>query len=98
MGEDNLVRTFGFCIHPIDPRRDVKRKFPLLGKTLPLSWIHFFSRYFPPLYISEIKGLRSKTGVEAQGWFVACPMTPLRLMTVPMLEVRRYTDHAVFCV
>ena len=77
------MQTFGFCIHPIDPRRDVKRKFPLLGRYLPLSWIHFFSRYFPPLTISQIKGLRSKTGVEAQGWFVACPMTPQRLLTVP---------------
>jgi predicted amino acid dehydrogenase len=77
------VRTFGFCIHPIDPRRDVKRKFPLLGRYLPLSWIHFFSRYFPPLYISQINGLRSQTGVEAQGWFVACPMTPQRLLSVP---------------
>ena len=77
------MRTFGFCIHPIDPRRDVKRKFPRLGKYLPLSWIHFLSRYFPPLYISQINGLRSKTGAEAQGWFVACPMTPQRLQTVP---------------
>ena len=77
------MRTFGFCIHPIDPRRDVKRKFPLLGRTLPLSWIHFLSRYFPPLYISQINGLRSQTDVEAQGWFVACPMTPERLLTVP---------------
>lgn len=77
------MRTFGFCIHPIDPRRDVKRKFPLLGRYLPLSWIHFLSRYFPPLYISQVSGLRSSTGVEAQGWFVACPMTPQRLLSVP---------------
>ena len=77
------MRTFGFCIHPTDPRRDVKRKYPLLGRTLPLSWIHFFSRYFPPLKISQISGLRSQTGIEAQGWFVACPMTPQRLLTVP---------------
>ena len=77
------MQTFGFCIHPIDPRRDVQRKFPLLGRYLPLRWIHFLSRYFPPLRISQIKGLRSRTGAEAAGLFVACPMTPERLLSVP---------------
>ena len=42
-----------------------------------------FFAVFSAAYISQINGLRSKTGVEAQGWFVACPMTPQRLLTVP---------------
>ena len=31
--------NFAFIIHPIDPKRDVQRKFPALGKALPASAI-----------------------------------------------------------
>ncbi len=78
------MNTFAFIIHPIDPKKDVQRKFPLLGKLLPVAAINFFSRYFPPVYISHITGVRSEaTGEEVEGWFVACPFTPQRMMTLP---------------
>lgn len=68
--------TFAFIIHPIDPKRDVSRKFPLLGKVLSERQIDFFSTYFPPIYISEIEGITSTaTGKEIKGWFIACPYT-----------------------
>jgi len=82
--------TFAFVIHPIDPKRDVARKFPMLGKLLPVSAIHFFSTFFPPLYISHITGVRSEaTGKEIEGWFVACPYTPARMMSLPPEVVYR---------
>jgi fatty aldehyde-generating acyl-ACP reductase len=82
-GKIRSLQTFSFVMHPIDPKRDVQRKFPLLGRVLPVAWIDFFSRFFPPLLISHITGLRSHTGAQAEGWFVACPFTPQRLMTLP---------------
>lgn len=76
--------TFAFIIHPIDPKRDVSRKFPLLGKILSEDQISFFSTFFPPVYISEIEGITSKeTGKEIKGWFVACPYTPKRMLELP---------------
>ena len=76
--------TFAFIIHPIDPKRDVSRKFPLLGKYLSVKQINFFSTFFPPLYISEINGVRSEaTGKEIVGWFIACPYTPARMLELP---------------
>ena len=82
--------NFAFIIHPIDPKRDVQRKFPLLGKVLPVPAINFFSRFFPPVYISRITGVRSQaTGKEIEGWFVACPFTPQRMMTLPPNTVYR---------
>jgi len=82
--------TFAFIIHPIDPKRDVARKFPLLGKLLPVRAIDFFSTFFPPLYISHITGIRSEaTGNEIEGWFVACPYTPARMMSLPPEVVYR---------
>jgi fatty aldehyde-generating acyl-ACP reductase len=64
--------NFAFIIHPLDPKRDMKRKFPLLGSLLPVPVINFVSRYFPPLYVSHITGARSEaTGKEVEGWFAA---------------------------
>jgi fatty aldehyde-generating acyl-ACP reductase len=84
------VDNFAFIIHPLDPKRDVQRKFPILGKILPVSAINFLSRFFPPLYISHITGVRSEaTGKEVEGWFVACPYTPQRMMTLPPQTVYR---------
>jgi predicted amino acid dehydrogenase len=76
--------NFAFIIHPVDPKRDVQRKFPLLGKVLPVPAIDFFSRYFPPVFISHITGITSQaTGKEIEGWFIACPFTPKQMVSLP---------------
>lgn len=82
--------TFAFIIHPIDPKSDVARKYPLLGKLLSEGQINFFSRFFPPVYISEISGVRSAaTGREVRGWFIACPFTPKTMLSLPVETVYR---------
>lgn len=82
--------SFAFIIHPIDPKRDVSRKFPLLGRVLNEKQIDFFSTFFPPVYISEINGITSEaTGREIKGWFIACPYTPKRMMELPERTVYR---------
>jgi fatty aldehyde-generating acyl-ACP reductase len=82
--------SFAFIIHPIDPKRDVSRKFPLLGRLLTESQINFFSTFFPPVYISEIQGPTSKaTGKQVRGWLVACPYTPQRMLDLPVQTVYR---------
>lgn len=76
--------NFAFIIHPINPKRDAQRKFPVLGKILPESAIDFLSPYFPPLYISHVTGIVSQaTGKEVEGWFVACPLTPRQMVSLP---------------
>jgi len=82
--------SFAFIIHPIDPKRDVSRKFPFLGRMLNEKQIDFFSTFFPPVYISEITGITSlATGKEIKGWFIACPYTPRRMMELPERSVYR---------
>jgi fatty aldehyde-generating acyl-ACP reductase len=84
------VETFAFIIHPIDPKRDVSRKFPFLGRVLSERQIDFFSTFFPPIYISEIEGITSKAnGKQIKGWFIACPFTPRRMMELPERTVYR---------
>jgi predicted amino acid dehydrogenase len=82
--------TFAFIIHPIDPKRDVSRKYPILGKILTENQINFFSTFFPPVYISEIDGITSEaTGKQIKGWFLACPFTPKRMLELPEKVVYR---------
>ena len=82
--------SFAFIIHPIDPKRDVSRKFPLLGRVLNERQIDFFSTFFPPIYISEIEGITSAaTGKVIKGWFLACPYTPRRMRELPVHTVYR---------
>lgn len=82
--------TFAFIIHPIDPKKDVSRKWPLLGKVLTEGQINSFSRFFPPVYISEITGVRSTaTGKTVTGWFIACPFTPKTMLSLPVEAVYR---------
>ena len=75
--------SFAFIIHPINPKRDVSRKYPTLGK-LPAWLIDYLSLFFPPVYISEIQGIQSvENGRKIKGWFLACPLTPTRMMSLP---------------
>jgi len=82
--------TFAFIIHPIDPKRDVSRKFPFLGRVLSERQIDFFSTFFPPIFISEIEGITStSTGKQVKGWFIAAPYTPRRMLELPERVVYR---------
>jgi predicted amino acid dehydrogenase len=82
--------TFAFIIHPIHIKKDVSRKYPLLGKILSEKQINFFSRFFPPVYLSEVTGIRSATtGNEIRGWLIACPFTPPTMMSLPVETVYR---------
>jgi len=81
--------TFAFLIHPLDVRRDVGRKYPALAH-LPGWLIEFLSIFYPPVFISEVKGVQSRTnGRSLQGWFVACPLSARMMMTLPAAVVYR---------
>jgi fatty aldehyde-generating acyl-ACP reductase len=84
------MNNFVCVIHPVNPKRDVARKYPLLVKVLPTSLIHFFSRFWPPVYLSRITGVRSEvTGEEIEGWLLACPLTAQRMLQLPPKTVYR---------
>jgi len=75
------VDSFAFIIHPIDPKRDVSRKYPLLGRVFSERFINFGSTFFPPVLLSEIEGITSQaTGKVLKGWLIACPLTAARML------------------
>ena len=82
--------TFAFIIHPIDPKRDISRKYPLLGKIATKWMIDNISPLWPPVLVSEIDGITSaSSGKEIKGWFVACPLTPAHILQLPEKAVYR---------
>ena len=82
--------SFAFIIHPLDPKADVARKYPRLARILPVGMIHFLSRYWPPLVLSHVTGVRSAaTGKEIEGWLLACPLTAKQLLRLPPRVVYR---------
>jgi predicted amino acid dehydrogenase len=74
------MEKFAFIIHPIDVRRDVARKYPI-ARYLPervVEWL--MMKLFKPRVISHITGVKSLTGVEAEGWLVGCPLSPRQIL------------------
>ena len=79
------MEKFAFVIHPIDARRDISRKGGIYGtaKYLPEQTVEWLMKHKEPMVASHITGIRSTTGVEAEGWFIGCPLTPRQLLTLP---------------
>jgi fatty aldehyde-generating acyl-ACP reductase len=78
------LTRFAFVIHPISAR-DVARKYPA-ARFMPDSWVESLLRFKHPMVISEIKGVRSLTGTETEGWFIGCPLTPRQMVETLPLE------------
>lgn len=81
------MEKFAFVIHPISVKKDVARKYPIV-KYVPESWVEWGIRYKSPMEVSHITGVKSATGVEAEGWFVGCPLTAKQLLN--------YSDEVVY--
>jgi len=84
------VDTFAFIIHPIDPKRDISRKYPFLARIVNDWIIYEVAPFFPPVYLSEVKGIRSAaTAKEIEGWLIACPLVPKHFFQLPEKRVYR---------
>ena len=82
--------TFAFIIHPIDPKRDISRKYPFLARIVNDWIIYEVAPLFPPVYLSEVEGITSAaTGKQIKGWLIACPLTPKHFLQLPEKRVYR---------
>ena len=80
------MHKFAFIIHPLSAKRDIARKYPFV-KLFPESWVEWGLTHKSPMEVSHITGVKSITGVEAEGWFVGCPLTPKLLLSLPIDRV-----------
>ena len=69
---------FAFLVHS-RKTQDMFRKYPAL-KFLPLSWVDFGLKYWPPLVVSKITGLKSINGRDLVGYVIGIPMTARQMM------------------
>ena len=79
----HTLEKFGFIMHPLQAKADIARKYPFV-KYLPERLVEWGLRHTGPMAISHITGIKSLTGVEAEGWFVGCPLTSRQLIGLPV--------------
>ncbi len=82
-GSKARMQHFAFIIHPIDARRDVARKYPI-ARYIPERAIEWYIQRRDPLVVADVVGVCSRTGEEARGWFIACPLTPRQMLSLPI--------------
>ncbi|MGI5839891.1 MAG: polysaccharide biosynthesis protein [bacterium] len=74
------MEKFAFILHPISVQ-DFSRKFGF-AKHLPDPVLEGIFKLVPPLKVSHITGVRSEHNA-AEGWFVAVPLTPRQMVSLP---------------
>jgi len=87
------VNRFAFVIHPLDAS-DMARKYPV-ARMLPSGVVEWVAQRMSPRVVSHITGIRSATGSEAEGWFVACPLTARIIMDGRPEHVQRRLIESV---
>jgi predicted amino acid dehydrogenase len=78
------VNRFAFVIHPLS-QEYFKRIEPVevLSRVSPpllMDSLEKVMAYAPPFVYSKVEGIRSPTGVEAEGWLIAVGGTPKEIM------------------
>jgi predicted amino acid dehydrogenase len=93
------VNRFAFVIHPLSQEyfKTVK-PIELLSRVSPpvfLNTVEKILAYAPPFVYSRVGGIKSPTGVEAEGWLISVGGTPREIMSrSPEFTYRRLLDAA----
>lgn len=74
------MEKFAFIIHPMDMRH-IARKYRIANK-IPEKLVTGTVKRKKPWPISEITGIRSKTGKEAMGWLIIVPLLPDQILNL----------------
>jgi len=78
-GEKKRINRFAYIVHPLS-RDFLKKLKPIeaISEVSPgsLGAIEKVMAYSPPFVYSKVTGIKSATGVEAEGWLIAITETP----------------------
>jgi len=78
-GEKKRINRFAYIVHPLS-RDFLKKLKPIeaISEVSPssLGTIEKVMAYSPPFVYSKVTGIKSPTGVEAEGWLIAIAETP----------------------
>ncbi len=81
-GQPKRVNRFAYVIHP--PNREFLKKLKpieVLSDVAPglMGTVEKAMAYVPPFVYSKVSGIKSPTGVEAEGWLIALGETPAQM-------------------
>jgi predicted amino acid dehydrogenase len=93
------VNRFAFVIHPLSQEYFKKvEPIELLSRVSPPVFMDALEKamaYAPPFVYSKVTGIRSPTGVEAEGWLISVGGTPKEIMSHdPEFTYRRLLEAA----
>jgi fatty aldehyde-generating acyl-ACP reductase len=77
--------TFGFIIHPLDMNDVIRFDPKAAGKRIEL--VSKVLEWMPAHKRSHITGIRSKTGKEIHGYFIASPFLPHQFTQLPREQI-----------
>ena len=88
------VNRFAFVIHPLSQEYFKKVKpIELMSRVSPpllMNSLEKVMAYAPPFVYSKVEGIRSPTGVQAEGWLITVGGTPREIMAhAPEFTYRR---------
>lgn len=75
--------AFAFIVHPLSFEDIIKFEPKVKGKSQQL--VEKVIEWTPPFKLSEITGIKSKTGKETSGYFIGCPLLPKHML---MLDIK----------
>ena len=85
------IYKFAFIVHPRN-RYDIERKFTFF-RYIPSKIVNLFSRYFPPIILSEVTGLKSLvSGEEVKGYVISILPTAHQMVENRSLALRSITQ------
>jgi len=98
-GGERRINRFAFVIHPLSQEYFKKVKpIEMLSRVSPpvlMDAVEKVMAYAPPFVYSKISGIRSPTGVEAEGWLISVGGTPKEIMShSPEFTYKRLLDAA----
>jgi len=81
------VNRFAFVIHPLSQEYfKIVKPIEMLSQVSPpllMDSIEKLMAYAPPFVYSRVSGIKSPTGVEAEGWLISVGGTPREIMGHP---------------
>lgn len=91
---DETVYKYGFLIHPRD-EKDVITKYPFF-KFFPNSFIRFFTRWYWPIVVTKVSGLKAlQSGEQIDGYIISIPLITTQILSNRPLAVQRIRQSII---
>jgi predicted amino acid dehydrogenase len=85
LGKAKRVNRFAFVIHPLSQAHLTKDKtINLMSTVTPPAFLDAVEKvvaYAPPWIYTKVTGIKSPTGVEAEGWLITVGGTPKQMLS-----------------